>query len=104
MSLWTLLIFVSSAGFFGSALGAAYATSGSVRGFVVAAIVGLLMATSNAWTWSKIGDAVDDYVRPLVESQQERYLRAVYLAAAVWVLCAGLLGGLIASAILRLAL
>jgi hypothetical protein len=104
VNLWTLLIAISSMTLLGSAVLAASGANGGVRSYVVVAISGLLLATCNAWTWSKIGDAVDDHVKPFSESQQERYLRTLYLALAIWALCAAFLGVVISSAILRLAL
>ena len=100
--LWTLLIAVSSTMLFSSAVSAAY-REGSVRGYLVAATSGLLLATCNAWTWSKIGDAVADHVKAFSESRQERYLRTLYLALGIWALCGAVLGALLTSAILRLA-
>jgi hypothetical protein len=101
MSLWDLLIVTSSAAFVGSALAAARVVNGSTRDYVVATISGLLLAIANAWTWSKVGNAVDTHVKSFVESHRERYLRNIYIAAAIWAVCAGILGMLIASAILR---
>ena len=102
MNLWTLLVAVSSMGPLGSAVSAAYAVEGSVPSYVVAAISGLLLATANAWAWTRIGHATDNHLRSLSEARQEHFLRTLYIALAIWALCAALLGVLITSAILRL--
>ena len=93
---------LGSASFMGAALAAARIVNGGVGSYVVAGISGLLMAIGNWWMWSKISDAVDDYLKPLSELQQERYLPRVYLIAAIWVPCGGVLGVPITLAILRL--
>jgi hypothetical protein len=102
LSLWNLLIVLSSASFMGGALAAARIVNGGVGSYVLAGISGLLMAMGNWWMCSKISDAVDHYLKPLSELQQERCPPRVYLIAAIWVPCSGVLGVPITLAILRL--
>jgi hypothetical protein len=102
MSLWDLLIVVSSSAFVGGALAAARVTNGGVRNYLVATITGVLLAIANAWTWSKVAGGVDRHIKGLSESDQERYLRLLYLAATIWILCAGAAGIWIALRVLRL--
>jgi hypothetical protein len=101
--LWTLLIATSSMALIGGALAALRTVTGGARHYVLASLSGLLLAAANAWTWNRLGHAVDRYVRPLSQLRRERYLRLLYLAAAIWFLCAGVLGIWITSAVLRLA-
>jgi hypothetical protein len=101
--LWTLLIGMSSMALIGGALAAPRTVDGGVRHYVLASVFGVLLAASNAWTWNRVAHAVDDYVTRLSHLRRERYLRVLYLAAAIWFLCAGVLGIWVTSAVLRLA-
>lgn len=102
MSLWDLLIVVSSSAFVGGALAAARVTNGGVRNYLVATIIGVLLAVANVWTWSKVAGGVDRHIKGLSKSHQERYLRLLYVAASMWILCGGAAGIWIALRALRL--
>ena len=102
MSLWDLLILVSSSAFLGGGLAAARVTNGGVRDYLVATITGVLLAVANVWTWSKVAGGVDRHIKGLSESDRERNQRLLYLAASIWTLCAGAAGLWIALRVLRL--
>ena len=101
--LWTLILTTSSLTCFVSAIVTAHRANGGVRGYAVAVIAGLLLAIGNAWTLSKVANTLAQHVKLLSQSRQERYLGALYLVAALWMLCgAAFIGDFISSAILRL--
>lgn len=102
MSLWELLIGVSSSAIVGGALAAARVSNGGVRSYLIATLTGVLLAVANAWTWSKVAGATDRRIEAFSESDRERYLRWLYLAAGMWVLCGGAAGLWIALGVLGL--
>lgn len=82
--LWTLLILVSSSSLIGGAVAAVRTVNGGGPDYAVAIITGLLLALANLWGWSRIAKAMNTHIQLLQEAQQERYLRPMYLAAAIW--------------------
>ena len=102
MSLWDVLIIVNSAALVGGALSAARVTHGGAPAYIVAIVTGVLLAVANAWTWTKVAHAVVGRIKPLPESAHERYFRLLYLAAAIWSLCAVAAGQYIVLGVLAL--
>ena len=102
MSLWHLLIATSSSAFLGGAGAAVLVTSGGARNYLVATLIGILLAVANAWTWSKVAGAVERHIKAFSDADREWYLRLLYLAVAIWGLCAGPVGLWIALGSLRL--
>jgi hypothetical protein len=102
MSLWHLLIATSSSPFLGGAVAAVRVTSGGARNYLVATVIGILLAVANAWTWSKVAATVDRHIKAFSDADREWYLPLLYLAVAIWGLCAGPVGLWIALGSLRL--
>ena len=65
MSLWELLIGVSSSAIVGGALAAARVANGGVRNYLMATLIGVLLAVANVWTWSKVAGATDRRIKAL---------------------------------------
>jgi hypothetical protein len=89
MSLWHLLIATSSSAFLGGAVAAVHVTSGGARNYLVATLVGILLAVANAWTWSKVAGTVERHIKAFSDADREWYLRLLYLAVAIWVCALG---------------
>jgi hypothetical protein len=100
--LWTLLALSSSATFLASAvLSARHARTG-FSGYVLALVVGLLLALINFWIMSSIATAFSARLKGRGTSQMEWSARALYLAVALWIPVAGFVGDFAASSVMGL--
>src|SRR3954468_24821609 len=97
--LWTLIVTTSSLTCFVSAIVTGHRATCGVRGYTVAVITGGLVGISDAWALSNVANALVERVKLFSEARQDRYFRAVYLVAALWMLCgAAFIGDFISSA------
>ena len=104
--LFELLALTSSVMFLVSSVASAKHASAGVGGYALAAGIGLALGLCNEWAMRKLGRAASDYSRKYSEklriSSIEWRLRALYLAAFVWIAVAALLGDRVASVAIRL--
>jgi hypothetical protein len=91
--LLTLLAAVSSVTFLASAVLAAKNTHAAIGGYVLAIIIGLLLAACNAWVVYKAGE----HVANLTSSS------SFFLAILLWLPLAAFLGNWVALVVMRFA-
>jgi len=101
--LLTLLAAVSSVTFLASAVLAAKNTHAAIGGYVLAIIIGLLLAACNAWVVYKAGERVANLTSSSSQSRQEWFGRAFFLAILLWLPLAAFLGNWVALAVMRFA-
>src|SRR5258707_99239 len=101
MTLWGLLLALC----FGMPVGGALASPGlaraGLRGYVAAIAGGLVLGTCCAWTMEAVGATVRRRIEKQPVSLRERYYRALYFVAMLWIMLAGLLGKWVSSVMLR---
>lgn len=101
--LLTLLVATNSVAFIaGAFLWVQRDSTRSISMYLVAAAVGLSFAIANGWIWYKVADWVTLRLSAQPERVQERYLRALYLVAGLWVFGATALGYLAMRSIARI--
>jgi hypothetical protein len=71
-------------------------------GYALAIAVGLAIGVCCAWTMRTVGKTAGAHIRRKSESLHERYFRALYFAAMLWIVLADLLGAWVSLALLRL--
>jgi len=64
-----------------------------VGGYTLAITLGLVVGVGGAWTMWTVGERLTRRVRGRSEVVQERYFRALYLSAMVWILVVACFGG-----------
>ena len=102
--LLTLLTFTSSATFLTSAVLAARHANVAVGNYIVAVIIGLLLAACNAWMVYKAGDILAGLTKSWSKSRQEWSGRAFFLMMLLWMPFAAFIGDWVTSAAIRLGL
>ena len=85
----------------GGALASAQYAKVGFGGYTLAITIGLTLGVCCAWTMRTVGNTVDARIRRQTVSLHERYFRALYFAAVVWIVCALFLGLWVSSALLR---
>jgi hypothetical protein len=101
--LLTLLTALSSATFFGSAVLAAIHEHATLGGYVLAIVIGLLLAACNAWIVYKAGDVVADLTSSCSKPRQKWCGRVFFLVILLWIPLAAFLGDWTTSAVIRFA-
>jgi hypothetical protein len=99
--LLTLLTATSSATFFASAVLTARHQHAALGGYVLAIIIGSLLAACNAYVLYKAGDVVASLTRSSSKSMQEWCGRAFFLVTLLWIPTAAFLGNWTTSAAMR---
>jgi hypothetical protein len=102
VSLWDLLTAVCSVMPIGGALASAQYAKVGFGGYTLAVTIGLALGVCGAWTMRAVGKTVAARIRRQTVSMHQRYFRALYFAAVVWIVFALFLGGWVSSALMRL--
>jgi hypothetical protein len=77
----------------GGGLASAKSAKVGFGGYTLAITIGLALGVCCAWTMRIVGDTVAARITRQTVSLHERYFRALYFAAAVWIAFALFLGG-----------
>jgi hypothetical protein len=101
--LLTLLTAASSVTFFVSAVLAVRHANASLGDYVVAIIIGLLLAACNAWVLYKSGDILANLTSSCSNSRQEWCGRGFFLAMMLWIPFAAFLGNWVTLSVIRVA-
>lgn len=101
--LLTLLAAVSSVTFFASAVLAAKHEHAALGGYLMATLVGLVLAPCNAWVIYKAGDALAHLTASSSKARQEWSGRAFFLVILLWLPFVAFVGNWAASAAMRFA-
>ena len=96
--LWTMILATAAVAAVFSSIGAAHAAGAGVVGYAAAILIGATVGSGSAWMLNRLGDVLYKRWRKYPERQAERRFRAMYLAAAVWVVIGAFLAGLLTSA------
>jgi len=101
VTLWHLLVGMCSVSPIGTAY--AFATRGGAGVGVRAGVVLMTTAIGLAFAWAmwKTGEIVYWRTRGLSDSAQEWCFRALYFAAAVWILLGGFVGAVLGQQVMR---
>jgi ABC-type polysaccharide/polyol phosphate export permease len=100
--LWTLLTLISSFLFLISAVAAATHAKVGIESYLVAIILGLLLAVCNFLMMEKAANSIVESSKSLSHAAQNRRLRLLYISACIWALVAAFVGEKVTSLILRL--
>jgi hypothetical protein len=71
-------------------------------GYALTITIGLVLGVCCGWTMRTVGKTVAAHIRKHSESLHERYFRALYFAAMLWIVFALFLGQWVSSAVMRL--
>src|ERR1700691_5402267 len=99
--LLTLLTALTSATFFASAVLAAKHQHAAVGGYLLAIVVGLVLAACNGWVIYKAGAALAHVTASSSKTGQEWSGRAFFLLILLWLPLAAFLGNWMTSAVVR---
>jgi hypothetical protein len=102
MSLWDLLTLICCVMPIGGALASAKVARVGFGGYTLAIAIGFVLGVCCAWTMRTVGDTLGAHITRQTVSVHERYFRALYFAAVVWIACGLFLGTWVSSALLRL--
>ncbi len=102
MTLLELTATMTSVAFFASAVATAKHTNAGLGGYIVAIIIGSLLAIANAWGLYKIVRILADLPISLTRKQEEWFGVAFWLLVLLWGLVGAILAGWVTSAILQL--
>jgi hypothetical protein len=100
--LLTLLAATSSVTFLISAVLAARHANAPLGDYVVAIVIGLLLAACNAWMVYKAGGILADLTKSWSQSRQEWAGRAFFLVMLLWIPFAAFFGDWVTLAAIRL--
>jgi hypothetical protein len=90
--------------FIGGAVESAKHAKAGFSGYALAIAIGLLLGVFNFWAITyKVNEAVDGLLERYSERVQQRCAGALFLAAALWILFAGVFAEWVTSAAIRLA-
>jgi len=99
--LLTLMAAASSVTFFASAVLAAKHEHAALGGYLMATLVGLVLAACNFWLFYKAADVLARVTASSSEPRQEWAGKAFFLVFLLWVPLAAFVGDWVASAVLR---
>jgi hypothetical protein len=102
VSLWDVLTLVCCAMPIGGAAASAKIARVGFAGYALAVTVGLALGVCCALAMRVVGKIVATHIKRHPGPLQERYFRALYFAAMLWIVVALFLGGWGSSALLRL--
>jgi hypothetical protein len=102
VSLWHLLLLICFVAPIGGALASAKLAKVGFGGYALATTLGLGLGVCCAWIMKAVGAAVAARTERKSESLQERYFRALYIAAMLWIMFTVFLGEWLSSVVLRL--
>jgi hypothetical protein len=97
MTLWDLLTGLCVSTAIGGAIAAASQARAGVVGYVLALLSGVIVGVSSACLMRAVGEKVATRVELYSGAKKERYYRALYFAALLWVFLALFLGSWVAS-------
>jgi hypothetical protein len=100
-TLWQLLILICLTIPIGGALASARLAKVGFGGYALAITIGLAMGVCCAWTMWTVGKTVAAHTERQSVSMRERYARALYFAAMLWIVFALFLGEWVTSATIR---
>jgi len=101
--LLTLLAASSSVTFLASAVLAAKHEHAALGGYLLAVLVGLLLAACNAWVIYRAGDRLAGATASSSKARQEWFGRAFFLVFLLWLPLAAFLGNWVTLAVMRFA-
>jgi hypothetical protein len=101
--LLTLLMVLTSVTFFASAVITAKHERATLAGYLLAIVIGLLLAACNAWVVYKAGDLMAMLTSSSSKVRQDWVGRLFFLAIMVWLPLAAFLGNFVASTLMRFA-
>jgi hypothetical protein len=101
MALWDLLEAMCFAMSIGGSLASAKVANVGFRDYALVALIGVAVGTACAWAMWAAGKTASIRIRRLSPSVHERYFRALYFAAMLWIVFSGILGFGVSSALLR---
>ena len=101
-SLWSLFTVVCVVMPISGALASAKFSGVGIGGYAFSVFLGLGLGVGCAWVMEKIGKLVYDRLKHSAGPIQERYFRALYFAAMVWIVFALFLGEWVTSPLLHL--
>ena len=102
VSLWDLLLVICFAMPIGGALSSASIRKVGFGGYALAITLGLALGACCAWAMRTVGATVAAHIQRHPVSLHDRYFRALYFAAMLWIILTLFLGGWVSSALLRL--
>jgi hypothetical protein len=102
MALWDLLEAVCFAMALGASLASAKVAKVGFGGYALAIFTGLTVEVGCAWAMWTAGKTVGTRIRRLSPSVDERYFRALYFSAMLWIVLSGFLAFGMSSTLLRL--
>jgi hypothetical protein len=101
VSLWDLLTAICCSMAVGGALASAKIAKVGFSGYAFAITVGLVVGLGCAYLMRIVGKTIAARVKGNSVLIQERFFRALYFAAMLWIFFAGFLGFLASSVLLR---
>jgi hypothetical protein len=102
VALWHLLLLLCVGVCIGGALGSAEIIEMGFGGYTLAISVGLVLGLCCAWTMQVVGAMLSTRIKRQRVQLRERYSRALYFAAMLWMVFAWFLSGWVSFALLRL--
>jgi hypothetical protein len=103
MTFWDLLIAFCFVMPIAGALASAKLAKAGFSGYALAITTGLALGACFVWTIWTVGNTVDAHIKRQPMSLRERYVRALYLGAMLWVVFGLFLGSWLSSAVIRVA-
>lgn len=103
VSLWNLLNALCFVVPISGSIASSCVTKAGFGGYALAIVIGLALGVGCGWTMFKAGRSIAERIKKQRESMQERYFRALYIAAILWIVVALFLGAWVSRMALRLA-
>jgi hypothetical protein len=100
-TLWDLLTAFCFAMPIAGALASAKLGKAGFSGYALAITTGLALGACFVWTMWTVGNTVDAYIKRQPVPLRERYYRALYFGAMLWVVFGLFLGSRVSSAVMR---
>ena len=97
VALWDLLIAVCFVMPIMGALASAKFSKTGFTGYVLSIAVGLVLGLILAWIMVAVGRAIATQIKRQPESMRERYFRALYFTAMLWIIFGLFLGGWVSA-------
>ncbi len=102
MTLWDLLIAFCFAMPIAGALASAKLAKAGFSGYALAITSGLALGACFVWTIWTAGNTVDAYIKRQPVSLRERYIRALYFGAILWLVFGLFFGSWVTSVLIKL--
>lgn len=88
----------------GGALASAKLAKADLTGYALSVAVGLILGLLLAWIMREVGRIIAAHIKRQPELVQERYFRALYFTATLWIVLGLFLGSWVSSAAMRFVL